>query len=158
MSQYRYQQQYRDGMRRQALIVQVTRSDDYYAQDPYFHTAPSYSYSWGGQFRQINSYGVVMLRNAVNYGYQQGFASGQADHEDGWRSDVRNSYGYQDALYGFDGLYIAPDEYAYYFRQGFQRGYEDGFYTRAQYGVRVSGSLTIIGSILDQILELRPLR
>jgi len=156
-AQSRYQQQYFDDVRRQRIEMQARLNGDY-SQDPYFYTAPSYSYSYDGRSLRINDYGARALGGAVNSGYQQGYASGQADHTDGWRSDARSSYAYRDAQYGFSWMYIEQDEYSYYFRQGFQRGYEDGYNTRYRYGVRDNGSLAMIGSILDQILGLRPLR
>ena len=70
----------------------------------------------------------------MNYGYEQGFRAGEADRQDRWRSDYRDSYAYQDANYGYTGYYVDQDEYNYYFRQGFSRGYEDGFNSRYQYG------------------------
>jgi hypothetical protein len=41
-----------------------------------------------------------MLRQALNYGYEEGFRAGQADREDRVRSSYRDSYAYQDATYG----------------------------------------------------------
>jgi hypothetical protein len=155
-SQLRFQQRYFDVLRGQALDLRTATRD--YDRDPYFYTAPIYSYSNSGRSHEVNSYGAGMLRSAVSVGYQQGFGTGQADREDHWQSDPRSSYAYQNALYGFNGMYIDPDEYIYYFRQGFERGYGDGFDIRYQYGVRDRNSMAIITSILDQILDLTPLR
>ena len=127
MAQYRYQQQYSDHVRQQQMRLQNDRHD--YNNDPYFYTA-------------------------ANYGYQEGFLAGQADRQDRWRSDYQNSYAYQDANYGYDGFYVAQDEYNYYFREGFRRGYEDGFYGRYQYGSYSSGKYTILGAILGSILDM----
>ena len=44
--------------------------------------------------------------------------------------DYRDSYAYRDANYGSSGYYLAQVDYNYYFREGFQRGYEDGFSSR----------------------------
>jgi hypothetical protein len=47
------------------------------------------------------------------------------------------------------------DEYQYYFRQGFSRGYEDGYYSRNQYGRYSNGTGSILGTILQAILNLQ---
>jgi len=154
-AQYRYQQQYLERIRQQQLALQ--RAYDY-NRDPYFYTAPSFRYSRGGRYYQVNQYAAQLLQDAVNFGYEQGFEAGHADRADHWRFDYRNSYAYEDADYGYTGLYIDRDEYAYYFREGFRRGYEDGYYRRSRYGVRVSGNLRILGDILRVIIDLRPLR
>ena len=95
-----------------------------------------------------------MLRNAVNYGYEEGFRSGQADRQDGWGYNYDNSYGYQDASYGYDGYYVDMDTYNYYFREGFRRGYEDGYYGRYQYGQYSNGKYEILGAVLSAVLNL----
>jgi flagellar biosynthesis/type III secretory pathway protein FliH len=93
-----------------------------------------------------------MLQRAVNDGYREGFRAGQADREDGWGFNHRDAYAYQDASYGYDGYYVDLSEYQYYFREGFQRGYEDGYYSRSQYGSYSNGSQSILAAILEQIL------
>jgi hypothetical protein len=50
---------------------------------------------------------------------------------------------------------VNVSEYQYYFREGFQRGYEDGYYSRSQYGRRSNGVYSILGTILSQILNLQ---
>ena len=99
-----------------------------------------------------------MLRQAVNYGYEEGFRTGQADRQDRWHSDYRDSYAYQDANYGYSGYYLAQDDYNYYFREGFRRGYEDGYSSRYQYGRYSNGSYSVLGVILTQILNFQSLR
>ena len=81
-----------------------------------------------------------MLRQAVNYGYEEGFAAGQADRQDRWAFNYQDSYAYQDGNYGYGGFYVERDDYNYYFREGFRRGYEDGYYGRYRYGVYATGS------------------
>lgn len=95
-----------------------------------------------------------MLRNAMNYGYEQGYRAGQSDRYDGWGYDYQNSYGYQDAAYGYDSYYVDMNEYSYYFREGFRRGYEDGYYGRYQYGGYSNGRFALIGSIIGTILDI----
>ena len=94
----------------------------------------------------------------MTYGYEEGFRAGQADREDGWRSGgYRDSYAYQDANFGYTGYYVDQGEYNYYFREGFRRGYEDGFNSRNQYGSYSNGKYEILGAILSQVLNLQSL-
>ncbi|MGH9949832.1 MAG: hypothetical protein ACRD6X_21910, partial [Pyrinomonadaceae bacterium] len=66
----------------------------------------------------------------------------------------QNSYGYQDASYGYDNYYVEPDEYSYYFRQGFERGYEDGYYGRNQYGRYSGGKYSLLGTVIGTIIDI----
>jgi hypothetical protein len=94
-----------------------------------------------------------MLRDAVNNGYEEGFNAGRADREDGWGYNYNSSDGYEDAAYGYDSYYVSLDEYQYYFREGFQRGYEDGYYSRNRYGSYSGGKYTILGAVAGAILD-----
>ena len=71
--------------------------------------------------------------------------------EDRWRYDYRSAFAYQDANYGYDGRYIAQDEYNHYFREGFQRGYDDGYYDRQKYG-RKKDDGNVIEGVNDEWL------
>ena len=71
--------------------------------------------------------------------------------QDGWAFDCDNSDGYQDATYGYDGYYVDLGEYQYYFREGFRRGYEDGYHGRYQYGQYSNGKYSILEQILGVI-------
>ena len=70
----------------------------------------------------------------MSEGYQEGYYAGRADRQDRWQFDYRNSYAYVDGSYGYNGYYVSQNDYRYYFRQGFQRGYNDAYYGRNQYG------------------------
>jgi hypothetical protein len=94
----------------------------------------------------------------VNNGYEEGYLAGQADRQDGWRFGYRDSYAYEDANYGYNGFYVPQNDYNYYFREGFQRGYDDGYYGRSQYGRSYNGTYEILANLLSQILNLRSLR
>ena len=155
MSQYRYQQHYHDRLREQQRRWYAAGAYDYW-RDPFYYTPASYRYSYGGHWYQTNRYGADLMRRAVSYGYEEGLRAGRADRDDRWRYDVQGSYGYLDASYGYDGRYIAHDQYSYYFRQGFQRGYEDGYYGRYRYGSRDShGNHTVLAAVLGVILGLQ---
>ncbi|HEY4217124.1 MAG TPA: hypothetical protein VGM67_08300 [Gemmatimonadaceae bacterium] len=152
LSQYRVQQQYLEMLREQQMRLRAERN---YYNDPYYYTPYSYRYNRGGTYYETNEYGAQELQRAVNDGYQEGVMAGQADRQDGWRFDYQNSYAYQDANYGYDGSYIGQGDYNYYFRQGFQRGYEDGYYSRTQYGNYQNGNYSVLGSLLTGILGLQ---
>jgi hypothetical protein len=157
MAQYGLQQQYAVRLRDQQLRIQNTRDYDYGA-DPYFYTPASYRYSRGGRYYETNDYGAAVLRQAVNYGYEEGFWAGQADRQDRWAFNYRDSYAYQDGIYGYGGFYVDRDDYNYYFREGFRRGYEDGYYGRYTYGTYATGKYAVLGAVLSVILDLQSLR
>jgi hypothetical protein len=156
-AQYSFQLLYIAGMREQQLSIQNARSYNY-GGDPYFYTPANYRYSRGGHYYQTNEYGATVLRRAVNYGYEQGYGAGRADRQDHWKSNYRTSYAYLDGNYGYGGFYIERADYNYYFREGFRRGYEDGYYGRYRYGVLASGRYTMRAPTLSVILNLRLFR
>jgi flagellar biosynthesis/type III secretory pathway protein FliH len=156
MAQYHYQQQYFEHMRQQQMRLQSEQHD--YSNDPYYYTAPNYRYNRGGSYYETNQYGAGQLRQAVNNGYEQGFRAGQADRQDRWNANYKDSYAYQDANYGYGGYYISQADYNHYFREGVSRGYEDGYNNRTQYGSQSNGSFSMLGGILSQILNLQSLR
>jgi len=157
MAQYRFQQQYVQRLRQQQLRLRNERNYNY-GRDPYFYTALSYRYSRGGSYYETNQYGANLLRQAVNYGYEEGFRAGEADREDHWGYNFEDSYAYRDANYGYSGYYVERDDYNYYFREGFRRGYEDGYYSRHQYGSHSNGKYVVLGAVLGAILVLEALR
>jgi len=156
LAQYRYQQAYYEKLRQQQARLENDRYD--YDNDPFYYTPPTYKYRRGDSFYQTNEYGADQLRRASNTGYQKGYEAGRADKQDHWRFDYRGSFAYQDANYGFDGRYIRQDDYNHYFREGFQRGYEDGYYGRRTYGTNANGSDSLLGTVLNMILNLQPLQ
>jgi hypothetical protein len=141
----RFQQQYLERLRQDQINLQNARSYEY--------SAPNYRYSRGGRYYQTNQYGVDMLRQAVNYGYEEGARAGQADREDRARFSYRDSYAYQDATYGYNGYHVDLNEYRYYFREGFNRGYQDGYYGSSQYGRNSNGAFSLLGNILQQVFN-----
>jgi flagellar biosynthesis/type III secretory pathway protein FliH len=156
-AQYRFQEEYLERLRQQQVRFRNDRDHDY-DHDPYFYTAPIYRYHRGGSYYEINQYGADILRQAVNNGYEEGFRTGRADREDRWRSDYEDSYAYQDATYGYSGYYVDRDEYNFYFREGFRRGYEDGYHSRYQYGRYSDGRYSVLDILLSQILGFESLR
>ena len=126
------------------------RFDDY--NDPFFYTPYSYRYGFDGRWYSTNSYGAEVLRQAVRDGYREGWYAGQADRYDRWRFDYRGNYAWIDGSYGYPGYYVSFDAYRYYFRQGFERGYRDGYYGRYEYGRYENGSAAILPAVLGMIL------
>ena len=154
-AQLRVQQQYAAQLLQQQQRLQAERN---YANDPYISTPPAYRYVIAGSSRLTNEYGAEVLRQAVNTGYQQGYLAGQADRQDGWSSNYQTSPAYQDANYGYTGNYVAQADYNYYFRQGFRRGYQDGYAASLQYGTVSNGTTSILSNVLTAILGLIPIR
>lgn len=154
-AQYALQQQYLANLQAQRQRVQAQRD---YNNDPYFAAAPVYRYRYGSNTRQTNQYGADVLKQAVNYGYDQGVQAGRADRQDGRASSYRSSFAYQDANYGYAGQYVPQSDYNYYFREGFRRGYTDGYASTTQFGSFNNGAGSILGTVLSSILSLTNLR
>ena len=144
----RYAQQYQ-----QRLMEQQRRWVAYNAQVRY--NAPySHRYRLDGRYWNTSRYGADLIREAANHGYAEGIRAGRADRYDNWRFDYRDARAYRDGAYGYNGRYVSRDHYAHYFREGFRRGYEDGYYGRSQYGRHQNGQYFMIGAILSAILGL----
>jgi hypothetical protein len=148
VAQLRFQQRYLDRVRQDQLRLQQWQ----YNSNNYYN---NYRYRRGSSYYETSQYGAEMLRRAVNDGYQEGYNAGRADREDGWGFNPQDAYAYQDASYGYDSYYVDLNEYQYYFREGFQRGYQDGYYSRSQYGRYSNGTGSILGAILEGILGLQ---
>ena len=155
-AQYRFQQDYLAHLRQQQVFLNDHHPD--YDHDPFFFSVFTYRYNRGGRFYETNQYGVDRLREAVNNGYSEGFQAGAADRDDHWQSSYADSYAYQDANYGYSGYYVERDDYNYYFREGFRRGYDDGYYSRSQYGRNNNGVYVMLDINLSQLLGLQPIR
>jgi hypothetical protein len=151
-AQFHAQQEYTAQLVQQQQHLQTTRD---FSSDPYINAPRSYRYMMFGDSRQTNQYGADVLRQAVNSGYQQGVRAGDADRQDHWTANYRATIAYRDANYGYNGNYIDRDAYNYYFRQGFRRGYDDGFNRRSQYGSASNGSGSILSNVLTSILGLQ---
>ena len=107
-----------------------------------------------GSYYNTDSRGAELLRQAVNRGYQQGFQAGKNDRSGRRNSSYNNSSVYRNGNYGYQN-YVDSRQYQYYFQQGFQRGYQDGFNSRNQYGSNNNGSVNILGTILQSILNIQ---
>jgi len=148
LERLRYDQEYWGRLRQD-------RDRRVFAPTFYFYTAPRYRYYRGGRYYIVNNFAADNLRQAVDLGYQEGFRAGRADRLDRAPFGYRDQFAYQDATYGYAG-YVDLPTFQYYFRQGFWRGYEDGYYGRYRYGVYSNGIANIIGGILNQIFNPLP--
>lgn len=145
----RYRQDYDHRMRSHVQVRIVPR---------YYVRPGNYRYGYGGRWYSTSNYGAEMLRMAVQNGYREGMRAGRADRYDGWPGGFRDSFAWRDAAYGFGPGYISRADYAYYFRQGFERGYDDGYYGHMRYGRYVNNEAIIIDAVLGAILNLQMLR
>jgi hypothetical protein len=118
------------------------------------HRGYEYRYNMGGVFRETNQYGVDALRQAVNQGYQEGYRAGQIDRRDRVPADFQRAFDFENGSFGYAGAYVPQSDYSYYFREGFQRGYDDAYWNRARYGTFVNGNASILSDILTGILGL----
>lgn len=150
-----YLQELQRQQQRQLERAHTARS---YDRDPYYTTAPRYRYRFGSTVRETNQYGVDVLRHAVNQGYDQGYRTGRADQRDRSPANYQRAFAYQDANYGYNGNYVPESDYNYYFRQGFQRGYDDAYGNRSQYGTVSNGNPSILSNVVSGILGLTSIR
>lgn len=110
-------------------------------------------YRYNGRYYDTDNRGAELLRSAVNRGYQQGYRAGQVDASRRTNYRYNDSQYYRNGTYGYQS-YVNRSQYQYYFREGFQRGYEDGYYSRSRYGYNSGGGgWNILGSILSSILN-----
>lgn len=154
-AQLRAQQEYAAQLARQQAQLRAQRD---YTREAYVSTPHVYRYRVGTAYRETNQYGVDLLRQAVNDGYQQGYRAGDADRLDHWKSDYARSPAYVEATYGYSGSYVDQSDYSSYFREGFRRGYQDGYSSRLQYGSNSNGTTSILANVLSGILQLTTIR
>lgn len=154
MQQSRYQQRY---WQRQYDMQSRWSSQRFdYDTHPHFYTRASYRYQRGGRYYEVNRYAAEMLQQAINFGYEEGVRAGEADRYDGWHGGYRDNYAYIDANFGYEGYYVSQRDYNHYFREGFRRGYEDGFGRQYRYGHYGNGEYFLQPSVLSLILRLEP--
>lgn len=121
-----------------------------------------YRVNRNGSWYNTDQRGADMLRQAVNEGYRQGFNAGRTDYKGSRNSSWSNSNVYRTGTYGYQSG-VDRGQYQYYFRQGFQRGYQDGTNSRYQddqngnfeYGTYDNGTPNILGTILNQLLNIQ---
>ncbi|MGH7617268.1 MAG: hypothetical protein ACREPM_08585 [Gemmatimonadaceae bacterium] len=151
VQQLRAQQDYAAALARRQAELRTQRD---YAHEEYITAPQIYRYRVNNAYRETNQYGADLLRDAVRNGYSQGYRAGAADRADHWRYDYANSPAYQEATFGYGGSYVDRSDFSYYFRQGFQKGYSDGYYSRSRYGTFSNGAGSILANVLGGILQL----
>lgn len=152
----RYQQSYKERMEERRRDLH-NKYDHDLRNDPFFDAPPRFRYYRGHKYFNVNRYVAEVLKDAVDYGYEQGYYAGRADYEDGWRFSYKDCYAYEDATYGYTGYYVDLNEYRYYFREGFRHGYEDGYYNVFYFGRYENGRHRILADILARIIYFIPL-
>ena len=125
-----------------------------YIHDRDYRPVIEYRYRIGGVYRETNDFGVNILRQAVSLGYQRGYDAGLQDVRAGVSPNYQLAFDYQNGNYGFTPEYIPESDYSFYFRQGFQRGYDDAYWNSAQYGTFYDGTPSILGDVMAGILGL----
>jgi hypothetical protein len=148
----------------QLVITRTNNGTSYYTLDPNMNVQPPgrYRVFRAGRWYNTNERGADLLRQAVNEGYRQGFNAGRSDYRTSRRGSWSNSDLYRSGMYGYQNG-VDRNYYQYYFRQGFQRGYQDGTNSRYQdgyngdfqYGTYNNGTPNILGTILNQILNIQ---
>jgi hypothetical protein len=132
-----------------------------YQNSPYYGRGSVYNNSAArryriyrnGRYYQTDQNGVNILQQAVNYGYQQGIRAGRDARARGFGYNFQDALGYQNGYYGYNGVGVDQDQYDYYYQEGLRRGYEDGYNSRWQYGSESNGGISILASILGQLLN-----
>lgn len=127
--------------RRPSEGLQIQYRSEAFAAEPIAHTRDSFQFLDSAPKR-------LTLYERKNY--EEGFRTGEADRQGQWHSDYQGSYAYRDANYGYSGYYLAQDDYNYYFREGFRRGYEDGYSSRHEYGRYSNGSYSMLDAIVSK--------
>ena len=150
--QYRSYQDY--CRRHDRIYLNFWNNRSRYYNDSWYFAPATYRFLFGGSYYGANRYQSDLIRQAMNYGYQEGFYAGRADRYDHWRYDYRSNYVYRDADYGYYGYYVSYDMYSYYFREGFRRGYEDAYYGRYRYGRYSRGSYSLLDVAVNSMFRL----
>ena len=147
------------------LVIRTTNNGTgYYTLQPDANVAPPgrYRVNRDGRWYVTDNRGADLLRQAVNEGYRQGFNAGRSDYRGNRRVSWSNSNIYRTGTFGYQNG-VDRSQYQYYFRQGFQRGYQDGTNSRYQdgytgdfqYGTYNNGTPSILGTILNQLLNIQ---
>ncbi len=95
-----------------------------------------------GRNRGYGNYGRYgnTYRYAEDRGYQDGLNTGSSDANRGQSYDPQRSHYYRNATYGYDSSYGNKGAYKQAYRDGFLRGYEQGYRRyRGGYGRRNNG-------------------
>lgn len=125
-------------------------------------TAGRYRVQRGSSWYNTDNRGAELLRNAVTEGYRQGFIAGRSNMNSNRRVSWTNSNVYRTGTMGYQNG-VDRGQYQHYFREGFQRGYQDGSNRRYendrtgsfQYGSYDNGQPSILSTILNEVLNIQ---
>ena len=95
---------------RRVVIVRTYR--------PFYYRDPFWDPYWYDRYRYYNQYVFSSSDRAVSQGYRDGLKTGQGDAEHRRSYNPERSHYFQDAGFG---------NFAAAYREGFARGYSDGF-------------------------------
>jgi hypothetical protein len=145
--------------RNTSIVIDRSRGNSNYDGNA---AASRYRVYRNGSYYNTDNRGAELLRQAVNEGYRQGFEAGRRDRNGRRGVSWSNSNVYRSGSMGYQ-THVNRSQYQYYFRQGFQRGYQDGSNSKYQdgyngqyeYGSNENGSLNILGTILNSVLNLQ---
>lgn len=146
--------QWRNNNRYEKRQKQIEKQRRKAAREQAKYNRMQYRYYRNGRYYTTDNRGAELLRAAINRGYQQGYRAGQIDASRRYNYRYNESQYYRSGTYGYQP-YIDRSQYQYYFREGFQRGYEDGYYSRSRYGYNSGNGWNILGSILSGILNIQ---
>ncbi|MBK6425971.1 MAG: hypothetical protein IPF82_07180 [Blastocatellia bacterium] len=121
LAQARYMEDYWRRLAQQQQRVNSWQSYNY-NNDPYFYTPANYRYRVRRQLLRNEPVRCEPPSAGHQRGLPGGYDAGRADRNDSWRYGYQDSFAFQDANYGYNGMYVSQSSYNYYFRQGFQRG------------------------------------
>lgn len=108
-----------------------------------------------GRDYEMNYDGSELLKQSLNSGYQQGYQVGKDDHKAKRGETFSESLIYQNATTDYQSDVVDLNLYQYYFREGFQRGYADGYRNQKQYGKSTNGIRFISDTVSQQILNIQ---
>jgi hypothetical protein len=114
----------------------------------------SYRILRNGEYFQIDAKGVELLKAGIQSGYETGYGEAKLDKTYGRTGGFNASTKYQDGTMGWqDG--VDRDLYKYYFQQGFERGYSDGYSGQSRFGHSNGNTYVILGPVLNAILGIK---
>jgi hypothetical protein len=106
----------------------------------------------GGYYGNNGGYygrgGYNVAQAAANQGYRDGLNTGASDGQRGQSYNPQRSHFYRNATTGYDSSYGNRSTYQQYYRDGFLRGYQEGF---RQYGNGRNYPTNRAGGILGSI-------
>ena len=111
-------------------------------------------YGRNGGYGNNGGYGSNIYQVAQNEGYRDGLNTGARDAERGQSYNPQRSHYYKDATDGYNSSYGNKGQYKQAYRDGFLRGYQEGYRQYGGYrndGYRTGNTRNRAGSILGTI-------